>query len=238
MNREQVGVLAIAGIALVTLSLSASAVAGLDGSDDPMGGTSVFTDDVTLEDDLDPEEQNLSRSPFLEMLYELTPGTAEETNTSNVSAETSGGTSLLPVAVLFGGLFVLAGVLFVVWVWRLWSASRSGGSTIDLDRETEAEDISEDEPERSDGFEFDPLSNEVYRAWYQMARRVDVKRRASATPRELSHTAVNEGMDPDAVETVTRLFETVRYGDVTVTDEDERRAKEALTRLGLEEEIP
>lgn len=238
MNREQVGVLAVAGIALMTLSLSASAVAGLgDESDAAMGGASVFTDDATLEDDLDPESQNLSQSPFLQMLYELTPGTADDTNTSNVSAESGGGTSLLPIALLFAGLFVAAGLLFVVWVWRLWSASRTGESTADEEGDTVVDGGSEDEPDRTDGFDFDPLSNEVYRAWYQIARRVDTNRRRSATPRELARYAVEEGLDPNAVETVTELFETIRYGNAAVTDEDERQAREAIDRLSLEEEF-
>ena len=238
MNREQLGVLVVACTALVTLSLSASAVAELGGgSDAAMGGTSVFTEDATLKDDLNPESQNLSRSPFLEMLYELTPGTANETNTSNVSAGTGGGTSLLPVVMLFGGLFAVAGLLFLIWVWRLWSASRAGESTDEDGGETVLNGGAEDNPDRTDDFEFDTLGNEVYRAWYQIASRVDTNRRRSATSRELARYAVEEGLDPNAVETVTELFETARYGNATVTDEDERRAREAMARLGLEEEF-
>lgn len=236
MNREQLGVLVVACTALVTLSLSASAVAGLGGGPDTaMGGSSVFTEDATLEDDLDPESQNLSSSPFLKMLYEITPGTADDTNTSNVSAETGGGTSLLPVAVLLGGLVFVATLLFVIWVWRLWSASHAGGSIDAEAGETIFNGGSKDEQDRIDDFEFDTLGNEVYRAWYQIARQLDTNRHRSATSRELARYAVEEGLDPNAVETVTELFEAARYGNATVTDEDERRAREAKDCLGLEE---
>lgn len=238
MNREQVGVLAVAAITVLTLSVSASALAGLDaGSDDATGGTAVFTEDATLEDDLNPEEQDLSGSPFLEMLYELTPAVGDETNTTNVSTATGGRTSLLPFALLFGGLLVSGALLMVVGVWRLWSASRPAGSTAEPEgvHGTEDEGGAADDTDRIDP---DAFGNEVYLAWYRMARAVGAGRRTSETPREVARLAIEEGMESDAVETLTREFELVRYGETDVTAKHEHRVREALSRLPIEGKRP
>lgn len=238
MNREQVGVFAIAALTVLTLSISASAIAGLEAeSKDAMSGTTVFTEDATLEDDLNPEEQNLSGSPFLEMLYELTPAVGEETNTTNVSTGTGGQTSLLPFALLFGGLMVTVSILVVIGVWRLWSASRSGRSTAEIG------DVGGNEHERGEPREtgrIDPsaFGNEVYQAWYRMAREVGAGSRGPDTPWEVAHLAIEEGMDRAAVETLTRQFEAVRYGESAVTAEREQRVREALSRLQIEGEAP
>jgi hypothetical protein len=236
MNRQQAGVLAIATLTVVTLSLSATALASLEGkSTDATAGTAIFTEDATLDDDLNPQEQNLSGSPFLEMLYELTPGVSEETNTTNVSSETGGGTSILPFAVLFGGLLATGSILFGVWLWRIRSAS-TAGHTISDDVVGARGGDEETETDVLDRLDLDAFDNEVYRAWYRMVRQLDVRGRRSVTPRELADFAVDQGMDQDAVETLTRQFEFVRYSDVAATAEHERRAREALSRLGSDEE--
>lgn len=238
MNREQVGVCAVAALAVLTLSVSASALAGQDGgSKGAMGGTSVFTEDATLEDDLNPQDQDLSGSPFLEMLYEVTPGLNEETNTTDPSAERGGKTSLLPLAVLFGGLMVAASILAVVGIWRLWRASRPDGATTEV-TERRRNDPGADEPDEPDRVDPDALDNDVYRAWYRMAREVGGDRRSSDTPREVARLAVEDGMDSDAVETLTRQFEAVRYGDAGVTADRARSVDEAYSRLGIEGERP
>lgn len=73
--------------------------------------------------------------------------------------------------------------------------------------------------------------DEVTRAWLAMVRRLDVPRPQSRTPLECARAAVDAGMDPDAVETLTQAFVEVRYGDRPVTEERRERAREGLRRL-------
>ncbi len=75
------------------------------------------------------------------------------------------------------------------------------------------------------------VSNEVYRAWREMTRFLRVDSPGSSTPAEFADAAVAAGMDPDDVGELTELFEAVRYGDETATDERARRARAALRRI-------
>lgn len=74
-------------------------------------------------------------------------------------------------------------------------------------------------------------ANDVHRAWLTMVRQANPERPWSRTPSECARTAVEGGMDSETVETVTTLFEEVRYGDEPVTDERREQAREGLRRL-------
>lgn len=74
-------------------------------------------------------------------------------------------------------------------------------------------------------------ANEVHRAWLAMVRRANPDRPWSRTPSECARAAVETGVDSETVETLTTLFEEVRYGDEPVTDERRERAREGLRRL-------
>lgn len=74
-------------------------------------------------------------------------------------------------------------------------------------------------------------SNDVHRAWLSMVERLDVDRPQNRTPSQCADAAVAANMDPSAVETLTTLFEEVRYGDAPVTDERRQRAREGLDGL-------
>lgn len=78
------------------------------------------------------------------------------------------------------------------------------------------------------------VTNEVYRAWREMTRYLDVKEPEASTPGEFADAAVETGMRPDDVYELTRLFEEVRYGGESPTEERERRAVEALRRIESE----
>ena len=77
----------------------------------------------------------------------------------------------------------------------------------------------------------DAFDNEVYRAWAEMTEHLAVDRPDSSTPAEFAAAAVDAGMAPEDVRELTDLFEAVRYGDRAVTEERERRAREALRRI-------
>lgn len=78
--------------------------------------------------------------------------------------------------------------------------------------------------------------NEIERAWLSMVERAGVDRPRRMTPAEIANAAVAAGLDPEGVERLRSAFEKVRYGGDPVTDEDARRAREGLRRIGLRDE--
>jgi len=75
------------------------------------------------------------------------------------------------------------------------------------------------------------LDNEVYRCWQEMTTPLEPTNPATTTPAEFERTAVDRGVDPDDARELTAMFERVRYGDRSPTDDDERRAVELLRRI-------
>lgn len=73
-------------------------------------------------------------------------------------------------------------------------------------------------------------ANEVETAWFEMVDRVGLDER-TRTPRRLAADAVDAGVDPDDAETLTTLFERVRYGDKPVTAGRRQRARHAIQRV-------
>lgn len=80
--------------------------------------------------------------------------------------------------------------------------------------------------------------NEVHGAWLTMVSRLDIDQPRTKTASECARAAVDAGMDPDAVGTLTRLFEEVRYGGAPVTESRRTQAKSGLKRLGIESGTP
>jgi hypothetical protein len=75
------------------------------------------------------------------------------------------------------------------------------------------------------------LTNEVYRAWGEMTRLLDVPHPRSSTAGEFAEAAVDAGMAREDVAELTALFEDVRYGGAEATTEREERALAALRRI-------
>ncbi|WP_049920820.1 DUF4129 domain-containing protein [Halopiger djelfimassiliensis] len=73
--------------------------------------------------------------------------------------------------------------------------------------------------------------NEIYRAWRELTRLLEVDRPESSTPREFASAAIEAGIDREHVDELTRLFEDVRYGDTETTPEMEARAVSVLRRI-------
>lgn len=82
--------------------------------------------------------------------------------------------------------------------------------------------------------------NEIYRAWRELTRLLEIDSPETSTPGEFATAAIAAGMDPDDVDELTALFEAVRYGDASPTPEREQRAIAALRRIAEEhgEETP
>lgn len=238
MNREQAGILTVALVAVVTLGVSATTFAGIvERPDQTVGsGSAVFSEDVTLEDSPNPQDRDLSNSPFLEALYDTVNPAGESSNGTNETVDYGGGTNLGPIVMALGSLLLVGIVGTIGWFWRLrW---RSDESEIvfeeDLAAETEVDEDIEDV--RPDQVDIDDLSNDVFRAWYEFFQQYETPPRKSFTPRELASVAIDQGADPTATMELTELFEGVRYGQARPTAEAERAARDALARIETEAE--
>jgi hypothetical protein len=141
------------------------------------------------------------------------------------NSSSTGSGSVSPVVVLVALIGVAAvGAALVVWATRDDATPRAGS----IPATTETNDVDASRPEPSEPVE---LTNEVYRAWWEMARQVDISPTASRSPSEFAAAAVDAGMNPDAVAELTHLFRAARYGGTLVTDDDEQQATAALDRI-------
>ena len=148
-----------------------------------------------------------------------------------------GGAEALSSPSLLVALFVVVALL-VVAVAALSAGSGRGSAS----EEPPDEELPDEEPaeavgrlagtaaDRIDAADVD-AENEVYRAWRRMTAALDVDSPGTTTPREFQRTAVEAGMDRSDVTALTELFESVRYGGLEPTDEQERRAVETLRRI-------
>jgi hypothetical protein len=133
-------------------------------------------------------------------------------------------------------LFVVLGIALVGAVVLL--VKSSGGSEPDAQQAEEApgeEDIAavgRAAGEAADRIESEAsVENEVYRAWREMTRHLDVPAPKSSTPGEFAAAAVDAGIGRNDVSELTTVFEEVRYGGEDATGDRERRAVSALRRI-------
>ena len=148
-----------------------------------------------------------------------------------------GGAETLSSPSLLVALFVIVALLVVV-VAALSAGSGRGSAS----REPPGEELPDEDPaeavgrlagsaaDRIDAVDAD-AENEVYRAWTRMTAALDVESPGTTTPREFQRAAVEAGMDRSDVTALTELFESVRYGGLEPTDEQETRAVETLRRI-------
>ncbi|UPV72914.1 DUF4129 domain-containing protein [Halorussus limi] len=78
------------------------------------------------------------------------------------------------------------------------------------------------------------VDNEVFRAWREMTDHLDVANPRSSTPSEFAAAAVEAGMAREDVDRLTTLFEEVRYGGESPTEQREEQALDALRRIERE----
>ncbi|WP_254839305.1 DUF4129 domain-containing protein [Natronomonas marina] len=146
------------------------------------------------------------------------------------------GTEALSSPSLLLALLVVVALAVVVVAVLATGSDRAGTA------EEPTEDLPEDAPEtigRVAGTAADRIDadgdvdaeNEVYRAWREMTESLAVASPETTTPREFERAAVDAGMDREDVAALTDLFESVRYGGLEPTDEQERRAVETLRRI-------
>lgn len=172
----------------------------------------------------------------LENLGEATEMADESVaETESVDAESGGGPSTLATVALIGA--IMLGLLVVVWYEFAGDeedSSRAEPAPTETHDEREA--IGDAAGEAADRIEAsaDAFENEVYTAWKEMVDAVDLRSPETSTPAEFAAAATDAGMDRRHVETLTDVFEEVRYGGRDVTDAREARAVEALRRIEAE----
>ncbi|WP_138006941.1 DUF4129 domain-containing protein [Halalkalirubrum salinum] len=143
----------------------------------------------------------------------------------------------LPTAVF--GLVLVVALVLSVFLFAVGGREPTGDLASDAtatdDDEATTEEIAsigEHAGEAADRIEATgAVENEVYHAWAEMARSLDVPSPETSTPAAFAAAAVDAGMDPADVEALTAVFEAVRYGGAAVTPEREQRAVAALRRI-------
>lgn len=74
-------------------------------------------------------------------------------------------------------------------------------------------------------------SNAIHRGWLRMVGLTDVDRPQSRTTAECQQAAIDQGLDPDAVQSLTDRFREVRYAGEPVTSERVDEVEESLRRI-------
>lgn len=128
------------------------------------------------------------------------------------------GASILFLTV--GGVLVLYGL--------------TGGDDVEIDPEHTVERSVGSGPggDRSRPVRDVPPRNNVYRTWRALRDAV-CEDTVSVSPAEVAAAAIQDGLERQAVETLTSEFCAVRYGTAAPTEKRERRARSAGDRLGL-----
>jgi hypothetical protein len=79
------------------------------------------------------------------------------------------------------------------------------------------------------------IANIIIRSYYQMALALDkekgITRKQTMTPREFTAALKNRGIPLQSIQTLTSLFEKVRYGGAKVSPQEEKEALNALQTI-------
>lgn len=154
-----------------------------------------------------------------------------------LSETVGGGASGGGLPTISAALIVILGIALIVAVFLLFRSTGDQTGQADepvepgIDEESMVA-IGEAAGEAADRIEASAeADNEVYRAWREMTTYLDVPNPEASTPTEFADAAIDIGMDRADVHELTDLFEAVRYGTSTPTDDREARAVAALRRI-------
>lgn len=246
VNRAQFGVVVLALLAVVSLSIAAATiqtpVTTAAGDDGRAGGADLAGNGTGL-----PTNLSEIDVPVLGSL--LRGGEATNMTEANATGEVegqSGGDATGPLETLTPNvptvLLALLALVLVIGVLALVRMRRNRdepNETAESEPESETDESAAVEAiGQSAGAAADRLDeptttpeNAIYRAWYEMIQHLDVPRPATTTPGQFAAAAHDAGMAHDDVAELTAQFETVRYGDAALTDERTDRAANALRRI-------
>lgn len=200
------------------------------GGDTPSVSSGTFTDEnVTLKNPPGPSGLNLSEVPWLQAFFRYYESGNPDSGTSGETGTQRGNTDilrlLLSISIILG-VGILGAV--ILWFMLFRSEPESDESSVSHSQQLPAEDESTGQTASEPGVS---PSNGVYRGWYEMIDHLRVSDWRSRTPGELARLATDSGLNQNAVATITRQFEWVRYGDATPTPDREAEVSDALDQL-------
>lgn len=161
-------------------------------------------------------------------------GGESEPGTGAGSGQADDSTAVAVPALLLGAVFLFLLVVSYLLVDRTVAGSEPAETDGSDSREpTALGEIAGRAADRIEagGDQTTAADNEVYRAWQEMTARLDVERGETTTPREFETRATDAGMAADDVRELRQLFEEVRYGGASPTDDRERRAVTVLRQV-------
>ncbi|MFC6826996.1 DUF4129 domain-containing protein [Halopelagius fulvigenes] len=79
--------------------------------------------------------------------------------------------------------------------------------------------------------------NDIERAWLTVVGATRVDNPWRKTPAECAAAAVENGLDPDAVQRIRRVFEEVKYGEREVTEDRRDEVRRNLARLDVRTDL-
>ena len=221
MTRGRIPPVLVLAIAILALGgVAANLDAGQHRTPPPAGNSSPPIDNQTR-----------SNTPFPSITSPPPTDSTTPTRTAVPTSTPRGGAWTPPSWLLLGGL------LFTVGVAAVFLFVRSGDrepAVADEPRDEESDTLDRmgeaagDAADRIDSST--DVANEVYRAWTEMVRHLDIDEPETVTPDEFKSNAIAAGMDPADVSELTRLFEEVRYGERD-PGEREARAVSLLRRI-------
>jgi hypothetical protein len=132
-----------------------------------------------------------------------------------------------PQSLVWLVIIILAAAIFGLGIWLFIRRKRSPEM---LDRlRQEAEDAVHALQNGAD------IRNTIVRCYIQMSQALQeergIERGISVTPHEFIELLLSKGLPGEPVRLLTHLFETVRYGNQSVSMEDENRAMESLNAI-------
>ena len=172
--------------------------------------------------------RTLADMDFSQNLVPRTPVPTQPSGTLVAPPEFSG-TPSTSLTFLVGFVIVLGILMGAFVVWRRIKARLSTEDRIKQQAREALDDLSRGAA----------IENTILRCYQQMAQTLSeeegITRDKSMTPREFEQRLISEGFPKGPVLTLTRLFESVRYGGQTVSPDQEQeavRSLEAITGQG------
>lgn len=150
--------------------------------------------------------------------------------------DASSSASLSPAPITTLAVVVGLAAVSALALWGVRSRFRTQSTAeepaVEEESSVDATELSQVAGRAADQLESDEASADaVVTAWREMATLVTRGDRRTATPRQVTAWAIAAGYDPEDVETLTRLFEDVRYGDVALSKAQQQRALRAFRRI-------
>jgi hypothetical protein len=161
-------------------------------------------------------------------------GSGSERGTGGGSGQAEDNTAVAVPALLLGVVFLV--LLFISYLLVDRTVTEPGPAETEESEPQEPTALGEIAGQAADRIEgggdhTTAADNEVYRAWQEMTAQLDIERGETTTPREFEARATEVGMAADDVRELRRLFEDIRYGGESPTDDRERRAVTVLRRV-------